>query len=122
MLNKFVSVVIVAALICTFTAPPALAGNPSKAVVRTGETLARSDSGTEAAKANDEKLKTEIQKLVADARAGSNGVTLPRPQVQSPHRNNLSTGAKVAIGVGIGVAIVVLILVSTRCNNEPGSC
>ena len=122
MLNKFTSVVLVAMLVCTFSATPAFAIAPSKAGAKTGETFVRSDSDTEATKVVDAKLRAEVLKLVTDAKAGGKGVTLPRPQIQSSPRNNLSTGVKIAIGVGIGIAIVAIIIVSKRCNNEPGGC
>src|SRR5437773_1466624 len=117
MLNKFASIVLVAALVYTLAGTPALADTPSK---RGSKTLP--DAATAADRVVNEKLRTEIFKLVAEAKAGSKGVTLPRPQIQSPQRNNLSKGTKIAIGVGIAVAVVAVILISTRCSNEPGSC
>ena len=117
MLTKFGSVVLVAALVCTFAGTSAFAEAPSKRGSKTP-----TDAVTETDKVVNEKLRAEIFKLVADAKAGGKGVTLPRPQIQAPQRNNLSKGTKIAIGVGIAVAVVAVILVSTRCNNEPGSC
>jgi hypothetical protein len=122
MLNKFASIVLVAALVCTLAATPAFANTPSKAGARTCGTGDRPDAVTEADKVVNEKLRAEILKLVADAKAGGNVVRFPRPQIQSPHRNNLSKGAKIGIGVGIAVAVVAVILVSKRCSNEPGGC
>ena len=120
MLNKFASIVLVAALVCTLGGMPAFANTPPKPDAKTGGAAARPDSGTEAGKVVNEKLRVDILKLVADAKAGGKGVTLPRPQIQSAHRNNLSKGAKIAIGIGIAVAVVVLIFVSKRCSNEQG--
>ncbi len=117
MLNKFASIVLVAALVSTPAGTPAFADAPSKRGEKT-----RPDAVTEADKVANEKLRAEIFKLVADAKAGGKGVTLPRPQIQSPQKNNLSKGTKIAIGVGIAVAVVAVILVSKRCNNEPGGC
>lgn len=117
MLNKFASNVLVAALVCTLAGTPAFANTPSNRSAKT-----RPAAATEADKVVNEKLRAEILKLVADAKAGSNVVTFPRPQIHSPQRNNLSKGAKIAIGVGIAVAVVAVILVSTRCSNEPGGC
>jgi len=117
MLNKFASIVLVAALVYTLAGTPAFADTPS---MRGSKTLPA--AATAADKVVNEKLQTEIFKLVAEAKAGSKGVTLPRPQIQSPQRNNLSKGTKIAIGVGIAVAVVAVILISTRCRNEPGSC
>jgi hypothetical protein len=69
-------------------------------------------------------LRAEISKLVAEAKAGSPKVAVPRPQLQTSKGNNLSRNAKIAIGVGVAVAVavVVLVVVSRRCDNEPGGC
>jgi uncharacterized protein YxeA len=58
-------------------------------------------------KAN-EKVKTDMMKLVADAKAGK---VAPAPQ-QFPRaaRNNLSTGAKIGIAAAIGGAIVLIVI------------
>ena len=122
MLNKSASIVLVAALVCTFAGTPAFANTPAKPGVNTRGAADRPYAVTEAGKVVNEELRAEILKLVADAKAGSNVVTFPRPQIQSPHRNNLSKGTKIAIGVAIAVAVVAVILVSTRCDNEPGAC
>ena len=46
---------------------------------------------------------------VADAKTGA-VTTVPYPQVKGVQGNNLSTGAKIAIGAGIAAAVVLLIL------------
>jgi hypothetical protein len=46
---------------------------------------------------------------VTDAKTGAT-TTVPYPQVKGVQGNNLSTGAKIAIGAGIGAGIVLLIL------------
>lgn len=122
MLNKFASIVLVAALVCTLAETPAFANKPNKPGAKIGGTADRPNAVTEAGKVVNEELRTKILKLVADAKAGGNVVTFPHPQIQSPHRNNLSKGAKIAIGVGIAVAVIAVILVSKRCGNEPGAC
>jgi hypothetical protein len=118
MLNKFASIVLVAALVCTLAGTPAFANTGSKGDAKTRGTADRPDAVTEADNVANEKLRAEILRLVADAKAGRKVVTLPRPQIQSPQRNNLSKETKIAIGVGIAVAVVVVILVSKRCSNE----
>ena len=110
MLNKFATIVVVAALICTLAGTPAFADTPNNPGAKTRSAAERSE------------LRAEILKLVADTKAAGNVVRFPRPQIQSPHRNNLSKGAKIAIGVGIAVAVVAVIVVSKRCGNEPGGC
>ncbi len=57
--------------------------------------------------------------IVVDAKTGV-ATTVAYPQVKQVKGNNLSTGAKIAIGVAIGVAIVVLIIVGKYCSNEGG--
>ena len=122
MLNKFVTIVLVAALVCTLAGTPAFADTPNNPGAKTRSAAERPDAVSEAGRLVNEKLRAEILKLVADTKAGGNVVRFPRPQIQSPHRNNLSKGAKIAIGVGIAVAVVAVILVSKRCGNEPGAC
>lgn len=102
MSKKLLSAAILAALICTL----ARANEPA------GE-AARGSS-----------LRSEITKLVTEARAGSKGLVVPRPQLQTSKGNNLSKGAKIAIGVGIAAAVVIvaLVVVNKRCDNEPGGC
>jgi hypothetical protein len=122
MLNKVASIVIAAALVCTLAGTPAFANTLSKSDPKIRESADRLDSGDEANTAAHEKLRAEIFKLITDANAGGKGVNIPRPQIQSPQQNNLTKGAKIAIGVGIAVAVVAVILISTRCSNEPGAC
>jgi len=120
MLHKFGSIVLAAALVCTLAWTPAFASTPSKPGSKTHGTADQPVVVTEADKVVNEKLRAEILKLVADAKAGGNVVKFPRPQIQSTHRNNLSTGAKVAIGVGIAVAVIAVILVRRYQCNEGG--
>jgi hypothetical protein len=47
--------------------------------------------------------------VVTNFKTGA-ATTVPYPQVKGVQGNNLSTGAKIAIGVGIGAGIVLLIL------------
>jgi hypothetical protein len=63
---------------------------------------------------NKAKLKDYIQAVnensfvVVDSKTGAT-TEVPYPQVKQVKGNNLSTGAKVAIGVGIGIVILLLI-------------
>lgn len=121
MLNKFATIVLVATLICTLWIPafPQARNNPG---AKTFSLAERPDADTKAGRLVNEELRAEMLKLVADTKAGGNVVRFPPPQIQSPHRNNLSKGAKIAIGIGIAVAVVAVIIVSKRCDNEPGAC
>lgn len=56
-----------------------------------------------------DKLKTDVTKLVADAKAGK--LKVPGPQFPQPQRNNLSTGAKIGIIAAIAGAIVLIAVV-----------
>jgi len=56
-----------------------------------------------------EKLRADVEKLLSDAREGK--VVLPeRRQMKPAKSNNLSKGAKIAIGVGIAVVVIALIV------------
>ena len=120
MLNKFASMVVVVALVCTLAGIPAFANTPSEPKAKPGGTTDRPEAGSAADKVVNEKLRTEIRKLIADTKAGRDVVTVPRPQIQPPLRNNLSTGAKIGIAVGVAAVVVLLIFIKKRCDNEGG--
>lgn len=120
MRNKFASILLVLALVFTLVQLPAFANTPSEPGAKARGTAVQPDAVAEVDKVVNEKLRTEIRKLVADTRAGRNVVTFPRPQIQPPQRNNLSTGTKIAIGVGVAVVVVALIFIKKRCDNEGG--
>jgi hypothetical protein len=69
-------------------------------------------------------LRSDIIKLVAEAKSGGKGVTIPRAQIQTSKGNSLSKSTKIAIGVAVVVAVVVIVAVAVnkRCDNEPGGC
>jgi len=112
MIKKFISLATVVALVCCFCAASIYAkGDPdSKEPV-----AAKPSEPTEKAKPN-EKLKADMAKLVADAKAGK--LKMPAQHFPQTQRNNLSKGAKIAIGAGIAAAIIFVILWHT---NGPGS-
>ena len=62
-----------------------------------------------------EKLKADVTKLVADAKAGK--LKMPAQNFPQPQRNNLSTGAKIGIIAGIAGAIV-LIAILVKLNSD----
>ncbi len=120
MLKRFASAALVAALICSLGGTSAFADTAPQPDNKSGEAAPRAGTGTEAGKeaqAN-EKLKADILKRVADAKAGKTAMAFPRPQ-QPPQRNNLSKGQKIAIGVGIAVAVIV-VAVAVAGRNTPG--
>jgi len=57
-----------------------------------------------------DKLRVNILKLVADAKAGKMAPA-ERPQIQTAKSNNFSKRTKIAIGVGIAVAVIVAIVI-----------
>jgi hypothetical protein len=58
-----------------------------------------------------DKLRTNMLRLVADAKAGK-VAPAERGQIQRAKRNNLSKGTKIAIGVGIAVAVIAVIVIA----------
>ena len=113
MLNKFASVVLITALVCTLGGSSAFASNPSQPDTKPVMTETRSESGaaTKREAQPNEKLKADMVKLVTDAKAGK-VAPAERPQIQPAKSNNLSKGAKIAIGVGIAVAVVAVVLIA----------
>lgn len=112
-MNKLVTLVtIVAVMSCIcVVANGKTEPEPAKATTTTATAAASTD-----VKRN-EKLRADILRLVGDARAGK--LKLPAQQFPAPtHRNNLSTGAKIAIIGGIAGAIIFIILWYTT---GPGS-
>jgi hypothetical protein len=111
MIKKLVSLATVVALVGCFCATSAYA--------RTGsdpkEPEVKSATPAEKTQAQ-EKLKADVTKLVADAKAGK--LKVPAQHFPQPKRNNLSTGAKIAIVAGIAGAIIFTILWYTT---GPGS-
>jgi hypothetical protein len=58
-----------------------------------------------------DKLRTNMLRLVADAKAGK-VAPAERAQIQPAKRNNLSKGTKIAIGIGIAVAVIAVIVIA----------
>ena len=108
MLKRFVPVVLAIALVCSVCGKSvsARASDPQIKVKTAEASTATTDS--EKRVRSDEKLKQDVLKMVADAKAGK--TSIPNPQTQ-PKRNNLSKGQKIAIVAGIAAAVVVLVLV-----------
>jgi len=105
MIKSIVSLVLALVLSFTFCATSASARPSVDDEVKSAE-----NNGTSAHP--NEKLRTDMLKLVADAKAGK-VVPAPRSQMQPEKSNNLSKGAKIAIGVGIAVAVIAIIVVAT---------
>ena len=108
--RKVVPLVAALVLACCLCATPAngRSGSDSK------EPAAKTPP-VEKTQAN-EKLKADVTKLVADAKAGK--LKMPAQHFPQPKRNNLSTGAKVAIIAGVAAAVIFIVLWYTT---GPGS-
>lgn len=115
MIHRFTSLALVIALVCTVGGTSVLAETVTNADTP-GSTLVPLPASPISAKKEvrlNEKLRAGLDKLVADARAGK-VAPAARPQNQTARRNNLSDGAKIAIGVGIAVALVILVVTHKR--------
>lgn len=111
MAKRLVSFVTLVALTCCLCVSSAFGKNGSDAK----EPAAKPAPAAEKNKTSD-KLKADVTKMVADAKAGK--LKMPAQQFPQPKRNNLSTGAKIAIVAGIAGALIFIILWYTT---GPGS-
>jgi hypothetical protein len=121
MLKRICSVVL-AALLMQSAAVPAFAKWGAEKEARRAEKvrtqLARLGTGKGARVRLELRDKTKLEGYISEAGAESFVVTdsagktttVAYPQVRKAQGNNLSTGAKIAIGIGIGAAIVLLII------------
>src|SRR5918997_5260426 len=121
MFKKLCSVVL-SALLLQAAAVPALAKSSAEKEARRAEKVrtqvAKLGTGKDARVRLELRDKTKLEGYISEAGAESfvvtdsagKATTVAYPQVGKAQGNNLSTGAKVAIGVGIGAAIFLLIL------------
>lgn len=107
MIKRIASLALGALLISTFC------GTSTYARVSSGDEVKPAENTATLPDANkqvNEKLRTDMLKLVADAKAGRLAPA-PRRQIQPKNSNNLSKGTKIAIAVGVAVAIIAIIVV-----------
>lgn len=118
MMKRFASGALMAALVCTVGGRLAFANTPTNTDKTANAVLILPASPTSAKKElpSNEKLRTDLAKLVADTKPGKEKLTGP-PQFHPTKRNNLSKGTKIALGVGI-VAVVVLAIVVVHAKNH----
>jgi hypothetical protein len=113
-MKKLWSFAIATALGCCLCGTPVLGAtgsDPAESPDKSQPVVAKNETQ------RNEKLRTDVLKMVSDAKAGK--LKVPAPQFPAPtHRNNLSKGAKIAIGAGIAGAIIFAILWHTK---GPGS-
>jgi hypothetical protein len=108
MLNRFTSVVFITALVCTLGRTPAFGQVTPESDVKPKQTRALSAPETAKSVPANVRLRADMDRLVADAKAGK--IAPSAAQMQPATRNNLSKGKKIAIGVGIAVAVVIIVL------------
>ncbi|MFL6286145.1 MAG: hypothetical protein ACJ74Q_23640 [Pyrinomonadaceae bacterium] len=121
MMKKICSAVLAALLLHVAAAPAFANTNPKKDAERAGKVrtqLSKLGTGTNARIKVELRDKTKLEGYVSAADADTFTVTdntgkttaVPYPQVNKAKGNNLSTGAKIAIGAGIGAGVTLLII------------
>jgi hypothetical protein len=129
MLKKICSVVL-AALLLQAAAAPALAKSAaekeSKRVEMVRAKLAKLGTGKDARVKLELRDKVGLEGYISEAgpesfvvvnKAGV-ATTVAYPQVVKAKGNNLSTGAKIAIGIGIGAGITLLIILLIAASDD----
>jgi TRAP-type uncharacterized transport system fused permease subunit len=114
MIKRIASLTLVTLLIVTICRTSAFARTSTGDEVKPAENTVTEEG---ADKRVNEKLRTDILKLLADAKAGK-VAPAPRPQIQPRNSNSLSKGTKIAIAVGVAVAIVAII-VAVKADKGP---
>lgn len=109
MFTKNLSRLLVLILVCTLGKTSAFANSPSdpQSETKISQTAMEYGISLETAAQPHDKLRADMQKLIAEAKAGKVAPTA-RPQIQPAKSNNLSKGAKIAIGVGIAVVVIAI--------------
>src|SRR5688572_3803004 len=112
MIKKLFSLATVVALVCCFCGLSAYArtgSNPREPEIKSATPAEKTQA--------QEKLKAEVTKLVADAKAGK--LKVPAQQFPQTQRNNLSTGAKIGIIAAIaGIIVAIVILNHVTSDND----
>jgi hypothetical protein len=109
MLNKLTFAVLITAILCTLGRIPACAQATTQSDLKPKQTRAVVAPETLKSAPANARLRADMDRLVADAKAGR--IAPSTAQMQPPTRNNLSKGKKIAIGVGIAIAVVTIVLI-----------
>jgi hypothetical protein len=121
MFKKICSAVL-STLLLQAAAVPAFAGTSAEKEARRAEKvrtqLAKLGTGPDARVRVELRDKTKLEGFVSETSADSfvvtgrdgSATTVAYPQVRKAQGNNLSSGAKIAIGVGIGAGVTLLVL------------
>jgi hypothetical protein len=127
---KKVCSVVLSALLLQAAAVPAFAGTKAEKETRRAEKvrtqLAKLGTGKDALVRVELRDKTKLEGYVSEVGAESfvltdktgKATTVAYPQVKKAQGNNLSTGAKIAIGAGVAAAIVLLVIWHMYSENE----
>ena len=121
MLRRIVTTVLAVALACISGGTAAFAHNPSAPAANGGAAHAPAGPSPEDKKedAPGGKLKGDISRLVADAKAGKVGTTI-HPRQQPARRNNLSKKTKITIAVVVTALVITAVVVASKANDGPG--
>ncbi|HUG96285.1 MAG TPA: hypothetical protein VMJ94_01980 [Nitrososphaera sp.] len=127
MLKKYLSLVLVALLVHVVSAAPAFAKSRAEKEARFAEkvraNILKLGVGPEVLVRVKLRDKTKLEGYISEAATDSfvvvsvkNGraTTVTYPQVKAVQGNNLSTGAKIAIGVGIVIAVAAILVLWAR--------
>ena len=129
MLKKICSVVLAALLLQSVAAPAfarSAADKEAKRAEKVRTQLVRLGTGKDARVRLELRDRTKLSGYISEAGAESFVVTDPAgktttvayPQVRKAQGNNLSTGAKIAIGIGIGAGITLLIALIIAASDD----
>lgn len=129
MLKKICSVVL-AALLLQSVAVPAFAKSDAEKAARRAEKvrtqLAKLGTGKDVRVRLELRDKTKLEGYISEAGAegfvltdsAGKTTTVAYPQVKKAQGNNLSTGAKIAIGIGIGAGVTLLIVLLIAASDD----
>jgi hypothetical protein len=129
MLKKICSALLAALLLQAAAVPAFAKTNPAKEAEHAARVRAQLDklgTGTDARVKIELRDKTKLEGFLSEAGAEhfvvtddtGKATTVAYPQVKRAQGNNLSTGAKIAIGAGVAAAVVLLVLYSMYAANE----
>jgi hypothetical protein len=129
MLKKICMLLLSALLLQAAAAPASAATNAEKEARRAEKVraqLAKIGTGKDTLVKIELRDKTKLEGYVSEAGADAftvtdakgNATPVPYQQVKKARGNNLSTGAKIAIGAGIGAGITLLILYIIIVSND----
>jgi preprotein translocase subunit SecF len=129
MLKKICSAILAALLLQAAAAPAFANANPKKEAERAEKVqaqLSKLGTGRDALVRVELRDKTKLEGYVSEAGADTftvtdakgNATAVPYHQVKKAQGNNLSTGAKIAIGASVAAAVVLIVLYSMYAANE----